>query len=587
MNAGSDAPKGALAAAAGVGACAGAPAACPRFSIVICNYDYARFVAEAVASALAQDYPPDCMQVVLVDDGSNDDSVARCAQFLGDPRFVLVTQPNRGQSAAFEAGVLAADGDYVCLLDSDDLCLPHKLRRLAAHIATLEVSREDIFLCHDLEVRDARDGRSDALESSWFEVLGIDRTQTQRTLDAEAHHFPFAVPAGLVFARPLIAQCLEALPTWAFPRGTDSVLCPMAWIRTGCVHYLHERLAVYRVHGANEFADIVGGRYTPRFDSTARTPRTLQMLERWIDLLALAPEPRSQALGWLMRFEHLRRQSSLRHRAAAPGVLVVQAVPTVPAGPGVLPTPDVPAVTDSAAVSVRCAQSHTPVEFLALPTTGPSELAWMAEAWQRDPFCEYVVFLRPGDGIDRHFAERHLRWRQHGALVGVSCCDVRLLSPQGTLVHDSVFRNAGAWKQPLQPVPPLTTSLRDWVAPPPAACLFRRTALLDALMRDLDHIPVPLQQAGFWLLFQFQLHTAGALRIRETLASCTLPDGAAATYAYLSAPSGANGRLLEPPLGLAARWLSEFHAREQVLFRQWLPAAWHARFGPWLAAQGV
>lgn len=75
------------------------------------------------------------------------------------------------------------------------------------------------------------------------------------------------------------------------------------------------------------------------------------------------------------------------------------------------------------------------------------------------------------------------------------------------------------------------------------------------------------------------------MRILETLTTCRLPDGAAASYGYLSAPSGINATLLQPPVAEAAAWLEQFCQREQALFRRWLPLAWCQRFVPWLAAQ--
>ena len=80
----------------------------PRFSVVICNYNFARFVGAAIRSALEQDYPAHLIEVIVVDDGSTDDSRAVYAQFAGDSRFTAVLQDNRGQTATYEAGVRRA-----------------------------------------------------------------------------------------------------------------------------------------------------------------------------------------------------------------------------------------------------------------------------------------------------------------------------------------------------------------------------------------------------------------------------------------------------------------------------------------------
>jgi glycosyltransferase involved in cell wall biosynthesis len=91
-----------------------------RLSIVIPNYNYGRFVAETVESALAVDWPD--VEVVVVDDGSTDDSLAVLRGF-GD-RIVLVSQENAGPRAACNRGFAESQGDVVIFLDSDDVLEP-------------------------------------------------------------------------------------------------------------------------------------------------------------------------------------------------------------------------------------------------------------------------------------------------------------------------------------------------------------------------------------------------------------------------------------------------------------------------------
>jgi hypothetical protein len=228
-------------------------------------------------------------------------------------------------------------------------------------------------------------------------------------------------------------------------------------------------------------------------------------------------------------------------------------------------------------------QSHEPVSVTCAKADGDTELMRLATAWAEQK-ADYMVFLRAGDSLDRTFVERHLFLRQHGALVAVSCSDIRLIAAEGSLVHADVFRNSGAWKQPIQQVPPLATSLRDWVAPPMAGCMVRRNVLLDRFFAHAPMADPALQAAGFWFLLQFAHHTGGVLRLRETLSSCRLREGAAASYGYLSAASGADGTLTAAPVAEAVAWFGHFYQQEQALLRQWLPQAWHLRFAQWLAA---
>jgi hypothetical protein len=86
-------------------------------SIVISNYNYARYIAAAIDSALAQSWHP--LELIVVDDGSTDDSWAMI-QGYGD-RVQAIRQVNGGQGAAYNAGFAASRGEWVLFLDSDDL----------------------------------------------------------------------------------------------------------------------------------------------------------------------------------------------------------------------------------------------------------------------------------------------------------------------------------------------------------------------------------------------------------------------------------------------------------------------------------
>ena len=97
-------------------------------SVVIPVFNGARFLADAIDSALGQDGVS--VEVIVVDDGSTD-ATARVAAGYGE-RITYLRQPNRGPSAARNSGIARARGDFLAFLDSDDVWPPRNLFTLLA-----------------------------------------------------------------------------------------------------------------------------------------------------------------------------------------------------------------------------------------------------------------------------------------------------------------------------------------------------------------------------------------------------------------------------------------------------------------------
>jgi glycosyltransferase involved in cell wall biosynthesis len=127
----------------------------PLVSIIIPCYNAARWLQATLDSALAQTWP--AIEVILVDDGSTDHSV-EIAQRYASRGVKILTQPNRGASAARNLGLATARGDFIQFLDADDLLAPDKIEQqmqvLQTHsIDTLAMGSWGHF---DHEINDAR-----------------------------------------------------------------------------------------------------------------------------------------------------------------------------------------------------------------------------------------------------------------------------------------------------------------------------------------------------------------------------------------------------------------------------------------------
>lgn len=108
-----------------------APPAKPRWptiSVVVPSYNCAGYLERALASVQAQRYPADRVDIVVVDDGSSDDTPAVARRFAAaDPRITVIEQDNAGPAAARNRGIEASRGELVAFLDADDTWEPEKL----------------------------------------------------------------------------------------------------------------------------------------------------------------------------------------------------------------------------------------------------------------------------------------------------------------------------------------------------------------------------------------------------------------------------------------------------------------------------
>lgn len=92
-------------------------------SVIIPNYNYSRYLAEAISSVLSQSHAE--TECIVVNNGSTDDSLKILHQFRS--RITIIDQENRGQSGARNAGLDIAGGDFIAFLDADDYWSEQKI----------------------------------------------------------------------------------------------------------------------------------------------------------------------------------------------------------------------------------------------------------------------------------------------------------------------------------------------------------------------------------------------------------------------------------------------------------------------------
>ncbi|MCG3268365.1 glycosyltransferase family A protein [Yoonia sp. I 8.24] len=101
-------------------------------TIVVPAFNVSRTLPDTLKALLAQTY--NHFEIVVVDDGSSDGTLAIAQSFTGDPRLRIIRQPNRGLAGARNTGIAAAHGRFIGFCDADDLWDPQKLETHVRHL---------------------------------------------------------------------------------------------------------------------------------------------------------------------------------------------------------------------------------------------------------------------------------------------------------------------------------------------------------------------------------------------------------------------------------------------------------------------
>lgn len=223
----------------------------PLVSILINNYNYERFLKEAIDSALAQTYPR--LEVVVVDDGSTDNSVEIIKSY--GRQIIPVFKVNGGQASAFNAGFDACQGDIICFLDSDDIFYPEKVEKTVNFLTEKMESNKFILVDHWLEKVDEKgvplDNQKPAPIRNYYNLYEF---------ACKYRHFPYQVSpsSGITLSREL-ATSIFPLPEQGVRTSADG-LVGRAALLLGEVHRLPEFLSKYRLHGKNNWHQVEKGR---------------------------------------------------------------------------------------------------------------------------------------------------------------------------------------------------------------------------------------------------------------------------------------------------------------------------------------
>lgn len=219
-----------------------------RVSVIVINYNYARFLRQAIESCLDQTY--ENIETIVVDDGSTDDSQAVIKEYGTKMRPVF--QENKGMMQAANNGFSVSTGDVVVFLDADDYLLRDCVERIVdcwvegaakAHYRLQKVDKEG----NDLGVFPPREQRLSQGEV-WKEIMSNGRYITPPT-------------SGNAFSRQVLDRIFPVRDARIGEEGGYFDFVPTdAYLKLrvpfyGPVVAIDEVLGVYRMHGANAGAD--------------------------------------------------------------------------------------------------------------------------------------------------------------------------------------------------------------------------------------------------------------------------------------------------------------------------------------------
>jgi glycosyltransferase involved in cell wall biosynthesis len=250
-----------------------------KFSVLINNYNYGRFLDRALASVAAQTRPAD--EIIVVDDGSTDDSLKVARRWAErDARVTIIAKENGGQLSAFNAGFQAATGDILTFLDADDEYLPGWLARLE-EIYTRRLDIDFAFCKCELHghAGPAPDWRLPAGDFDYG--LTFFRSLLAR-------HWVGTPTSALSARRTLLARFLPCPLETAWRVQADAVLCYGASLALGRKFQIGDVLIRYHIHGDNRWYDQT----TDQASQLAVLIRIRQLVNHLADFRPEDAEPR-------------------------------------------------------------------------------------------------------------------------------------------------------------------------------------------------------------------------------------------------------------------------------------------------------
>ena len=214
----------------------------PLITALVDTYNHEKYIEQALASVLEQGLPAAELEIVVVDDGSTDETASIVHKFA--PRVKLVRKKNGGQASAFNAGFAEARGEMVATLDGDDWWAPAKLATVAE---ALEKNPEVAAVGHGYYEYDEETKETRLRAPAARQVINLATPETTR---AAIPFWGFLLMGALTVRRRVLGRIMPLPEEMVFMADTAIQAAAMAM---GTL-VLEEPLFYYRYHAQNFYA---------------------------------------------------------------------------------------------------------------------------------------------------------------------------------------------------------------------------------------------------------------------------------------------------------------------------------------------